>query len=408
MAKAPWFDDIKESWLFNDSLWNWLINWLWSNEIPWINAPKSPLSWIQENPKQSIIVWWTNTCVFSSTVYNVVEWSSWVITFASWFSYNISAWSTWIITWVTNIYIDEKISSTTFQKTTITQNSVWAWKLLVWVVKPTISGKSAEFQMFWTNSQSSFITADNIAANTITGNEIIGNTLSAITADLWNINAGQIVVWSTNKLWLNEWWDWKIVIWWTDKPNAPFSVSANWDLRWNILTNKSIFYETITEPTANDGQMWCWTNWWSWKVLWWYMWSDSIKQQVSMSRMQQIATFDVTWPTTYTQSIDTWFQPRALIFNWFWENSANSYYSMIVWNAWSVAWTLWICTGMWIFFLAGLTYVSIVTSSAWFALPNSAPWFKWFVSEWRNNGLTITIEFYGSWWRTAGRILVIW
>jgi hypothetical protein len=50
---------------------------------------------------------------------------------------------------------------------------------LLCVASPTTSGKDAEFQAFGTNKQSTFITADNIAANTITGNEIAANTITA-------------------------------------------------------------------------------------------------------------------------------------------------------------------------------------------------------------------------------------
>jgi hypothetical protein len=48
---------------------------------------------------------------------------------------------------------------------------------LLCVASPTSSGKDAEFQAFGTNKQSTFITADNIAANTITGNEIQANSI---------------------------------------------------------------------------------------------------------------------------------------------------------------------------------------------------------------------------------------
>ena len=70
------------------------------------------------------------------------------------------------------------------------------------VAKPTSSWKNAEFQAFWTGDQSTFITADNIAANTITGNEIAANTisanelnvnqLSAISANLWDVHVGDV------------------------------------------------------------------------------------------------------------------------------------------------------------------------------------------------------------------------
>jgi hypothetical protein len=48
---------------------------------------------------------------------------------------------------------------------------------LLCVASPTTSGKDAEFQAFGTNKQSTFITADNIAAHTITGNEIYANSI---------------------------------------------------------------------------------------------------------------------------------------------------------------------------------------------------------------------------------------
>ena len=72
------------------------------------------------------------------------------------------------------------------------------------------SWKEAEYQAFGTGYQSTFITADNIAANTITGNEIAANTisatqlnvsqLSAISANLWTVTAWTIS-WTTITAW---------------------------------------------------------------------------------------------------------------------------------------------------------------------------------------------------------------
>jgi hypothetical protein len=70
------------------------------------------------------------------------------------------------------------------------------------------------------------ITANEIAANTITAAKLNISSLSAITADLGSVTAGQIVVGSSNKLWLNEGSDGVFAIGGTTKANAAFYVSA--------------------------------------------------------------------------------------------------------------------------------------------------------------------------------------
>ena len=70
------------------------------------------------------------------------------------------------------------------------------------------------------------INGGNIQTNTITADKLNVSSLSAISANLGSVTAGQIVVGSSNKLWLNEANDGRLAIGGTTKTSAPFMVSA--------------------------------------------------------------------------------------------------------------------------------------------------------------------------------------
>jgi hypothetical protein len=70
------------------------------------------------------------------------------------------------------------------------------------------------------------VTAGTIAAGAVTAGTINVSQLSAITADMGSLVAGQIVVGSSNKLWLNDANDGGIHIGGTNKNAAPFQVDA--------------------------------------------------------------------------------------------------------------------------------------------------------------------------------------
>lgn len=97
---------------------------------------------------------------------------------------------------------------------------------------------------------------------------------------------------------------------------APFNVTESGNTRVNVLTNKSIFFETITDPAVSDGQMWCALNG-TYKVLWGYFGGLGTKQQISMSKMFAYNDRDNDntgggSTMTYDLEIPTWFQPRMI------------------------------------------------------------------------------------------------
>lgn len=206
--KSIWYDNIEDV-LLNIADPN---TWGAISEVPGVSAPKIN-AWVSvynvEAEWWDWIAWWSTNVTWSSSAYNSISWSSWYIYLPDWTSLSVTSWST-TLSAVTYIYYDQ--DSSTVIATTIPQDAVWDGKILLCVAWPTSSWKKASYQAFWTNAQSTLITADNIAANTITGNEIQANTidtwnlkawavtaskmsvdeLSAISADLWSITAWTI------------------------------------------------------------------------------------------------------------------------------------------------------------------------------------------------------------------------
>jgi hypothetical protein len=91
-----------------------------------------------------------------------------------------------------------------------------------------------------------------IITGSITAGKLNVTTLSAITADLGSVTAGQIVVGSTNKLWLNDAGDGVLAIGGSNKATAPFRVNANGDL---IASNAFITGSLATGAGSSiDGQ----------------------------------------------------------------------------------------------------------------------------------------------------------
>ena len=184
----------------------------YDTEVPWVNTFKINAEVSTYNFPEwwwDWIAWWSTNVTWSSSAYDSISWSSWYIYLPDWTSLSVTSWST-TLSAVTYIYYDQ--DSSTVIATTTPQDAVWDGKILLCVAWPTSSWKKASYQAFWTNAQSTLITADNIVANTITGNEIQSNTidtwnlkawavtaskmsvseLSAISADLWSITAWTI------------------------------------------------------------------------------------------------------------------------------------------------------------------------------------------------------------------------
>ena len=244
----------------------------WGNiwEVPWVSSPKIN-AWVSVYNVEANgwwIAWWSTDISWSANDYNTVSWGSGNIYLPDWTSLAISSWNTGNMSSTTYIYYDRDLWSV--QTTTSASASVWENKILLCVAAPTTSWKEAEFQAFWTNWQSTFITADNIAANTITGNEIAANTitaselnvsyLSAIAANLWTITAGDIS-WTTIVAWNTGSWAWiKLYPYSSSQGRLEFyyNWSEVWSLRWaNVSGVWNAFYI-----------IW-WTNWNGYVVLWW-------------------------------------------------------------------------------------------------------------------------------------------
>lgn len=149
---------------------------------------------------------------------------------------------------------------------------------------------------------------------------------------------------------------------WSININNNFTVDGSGNARGNDLINKTIFFEKLwSTPAYADGKMWCEGNPTN-KVLWWYFGWDTNKQQISTSRMQYSWWFDRTSNTIL--SYTTWFQPRLLIFNGFFENIWLDTYWTTNGQAGSVSSNQWFCNAI---KLTKTTVVSDVNFSLWFS-----------------------------------------
>ena len=189
--KTIWYEDITDVLLSiaDPNTW-WAIS-----SVPWVSSPK--INWATsiynvEAEWWSGIAWWSTNVNWYASDYNTVARWSGDVYLPDWTSLTISSGNTGNMSAVTYIYYDRDLWSV--QTTTSASSSVWENKILLCVASPTTSGKDAEFQAFGTNKQSTFITADNIAANTITGNEIQANSIDTGELAAWAVTAGKIDV----------------------------------------------------------------------------------------------------------------------------------------------------------------------------------------------------------------------
>ena len=189
--KTIWYEDITDVLLSiaDPNTW-WAIS-----SVPWVSSPK--INWATsiynvEAEWWSGIAWWSTNVNWYASDYNTVSRWSGDVYLPDWTSLTISSGNTGNMSAVTYIYYDRDLW--TVQTTTSASSSVWENKILLCVASPTTSGKDAEFQAFGTNKQSTFITADNIAANTITGNEIQANSIDTGELAAWAVTAGKIDV----------------------------------------------------------------------------------------------------------------------------------------------------------------------------------------------------------------------
>ncbi|RKW24048.1 hypothetical protein D8B46_02175 [Candidatus Gracilibacteria bacterium] len=118
--------------------------------------------------------------------------------------------------------------------------------------------------------------------------------------------------------------------------NNNFTVDENGNTRGNNFINKTILFEKLGQiPDYQDGKLWCEDNLPDKKVLWGYFGGDSQKQQISTSRMQYSTGFDRT--DSGNLRINTWFQPRVLLFTGFFTNISKEIYGTTSGHAGSVS-----------------------------------------------------------------------
>lgn len=187
----------------------------WYNwEIPWVNTFKI-------NAETSIyneqwwgwewIAWWSTDVKW--TPYNwSISWSSGSISLPDWTSISISSWSQSISS-STYLYVDT--TDWTVHATTHSYEAVWENKIMICAAFPN-SWKNVTFKAFWCADQSSLttgssianntivanniaswtITANEIASGTITANEIAGNTITASEIAAWAIDTSELAAWA--------------------------------------------------------------------------------------------------------------------------------------------------------------------------------------------------------------------
>lgn len=210
------------------------------SQVPWVSSPKINAGVSVYNVEaDGWIAWWSTNVSWSASDYDTVSWGSGSVYLPDWTSLSVTSWNTGNMSYVTYIYYDK--TTNTVKTTTSAQSSVWEDKILLCVAKPTSYWKDAEFQAFGTNAQSTFITADNIAANSITGNEIQANSITA-----WEIDVSQLSAISAN-----------------------LGTITAWTITWTTITAWSTSWTWIRlNPSTQSIQLY---YWWSkvWEITWW-------------------------------------------------------------------------------------------------------------------------------------------
>ena len=257
-------------------------NW-YSQDLPWVNT--FLINWA--NQITNIPEWWewgiagwSTNIKWSSSSYDSISWSSWYVYLPDWTQISVSSGST-SLSAVTYIYVDQQDWSV--YATTSASSAVWDNKILLCVAWPTSSGKKCSYQAFWTNSQSTLITADNIAANTITGNEIQANSITSSEIHSWAITSSKIDSWAVTagKIDVNQLSAISANLW---------SITA-WDITWTTITAWSTgsWWVKLYPYSSNTWRIefyysWDmvgyiqWLSWWVWwavAVSWDYFFLDT-------------------------------------------------------------------------------------------------------------------------------------
>lgn len=269
--KNIWFEDIVDV-MLNIADPN---TWAAVSEVPGVSSPKINAGVSVYNVEEwwTGIAWWSTNVSWSASDNDTVAWSSWSIYLPDWTALAVSSWNTGNMSWTTYIYYDRETN--TVASSTSASASVGENKILLCVASPVSwSGKKAEFQAFWTNDQSTFIYASNIAANTITGNEIAANSIKAAQIDSWAITTSKIAV---KAVWTDELDDWAVT---ADKiyVSELSAITANlWDVHvWVTTSGASDKSGIRIYPDWSDGKIQfyydrseCWyIRWYYHNTLW--------------------------------------------------------------------------------------------------------------------------------------------
>lgn len=256
--KNIWFEDIVDV-MLNIADPN---TWAAVSEVPGVSSPKINAGVSVYNVEEwwTGIAWWSTNVSWSASDNDTVAWSSWSIYLPDWTALAVSSWNTGNMSWTTYIYYDRETN--TVASSTSASASVGENKILLCVASPVSwSGKKAEFQAFWTNDQSTFIYASNIAANTITGNEIAANTITAAEIDAGAITTSKIDAWAVTAS--------KITVWQlSDIDSDLWSITAG-SITWTTITAWSTSGTWIRlNPSSQSIQIY---YWWTkvWEISWW-------------------------------------------------------------------------------------------------------------------------------------------
>jgi len=230
--------------------------WGAMTEVPWVSSPKIN-AWTSVYNIEwwgTGIAGWSTNVNWSASDYNTVAWWSGSIYLPDWTALTVSSWNTGNMSGTTYIYYDREDNNV--KTTTSASTSVWENKILLCVASPTTSWKDAEFQAFWTDKQSTFITADNIAANTITGNEIAANTITASEIQSYSITASKLDV------------DYLSAI------SADLGNITAWDITGTTITAGSTSSNWIKLYPYSSSQ-WRIAFYYNWSQIWYLQWQYS-------------------------------------------------------------------------------------------------------------------------------------
>lgn len=257
--KTIWYDSIQNILLSITDPNTWWATY----EVPWVSSPK--INWwtsIYNNQSWDgqWIAWWSTDIKW--TPYNwSISWSSWNISLPDWTNIAVSAWSQSISS-STYLYVDT--TTWTVYATTHSYEAVWKDKLMICAAFPN-SWKLVSFKAFWCADQSSLnswwniaswcitanmiaswtITANEIASGTITANEIAANTITSYEIAAWAIDTDELAAWAVTAG--------KIDV------SSLSAITANlWDVY--VWTN-------------SDSEIRIYTSWSQWRIYFYYEWN---------------------------------------------------------------------------------------------------------------------------------------